>query len=385
MDNISSLMSYVRLKINPAGHTAGFPVSVGNVSTVPAVPAVHSTAVYGTAVGSVAGSVAGSPVGSAVGSAAGDPGLSIDPLIDLAVSGLSANSRRAYASHMRRYVAWVGVGTSGGSAATDDLLSSILSRKSIKQYIQSLYLAGSTPPVRNQALAALKRLAAEAEAHGLIDSAVLNQITRIKSVKLTGTKSGIWLSAAQLIELFRSIPADPPIYSTRDRLVLALLAGCGLRRSEIADLTVAQWARVPGSNRTILKNIRGKYGRVRSVAIPLFVQKAIEQWIEAAQIDDIDSRLVRGIFQSGSVSGSVSGSLSVSSIRKIVAAAGKQIGIPALSPHDLRRTYARLAREAGAPLETIQHSLGHSSVRTTEIYTQTGLEANAGDWIDIGH
>ena len=54
-------------------------------------------------------------------------------------------------------------------------------------------------------------------------------------------------------------------------------------------------------------------------------------------------------------------------------------------PHDLRRTYAQLSYKAGAPLRQVQLSLGHSSIRTTEIYL--GLDqdlTNApGDYLDI--
>lgn len=81
--------------------------------------------------------------------------------------------------------------------------------------------------------------------------------------------------------------------------------------------------------------------------------------------------------------GTINGSLSTAAIRNIVRRYGLAIGIPDLAPHDLRRTHARLAREGGAPLETIQHSLGHASVRTTELYTRSGLEANAGDFMQL--
>ena len=81
--------------------------------------------------------------------------------------------------------------------------------------------------------------------------------------------------------------------------------------------------------------------------------------------------------------GSINGSLSSSAVRDIVRRYGRSIGVPDLAPHDLRRTMAKLSREGGAPLEVIQHSLGHASVRTTEIYTRCGLEANAGDFMNL--
>lgn len=81
--------------------------------------------------------------------------------------------------------------------------------------------------------------------------------------------------------------------------------------------------------------------------------------------------------------GTINGSLSTGAVRAIVQRCGASIGVPELNPHDLRRSLARAARRAGAPLETIQHTLGHASVRTTEIYTRTGEEANAGDYFDL--
>ena len=81
--------------------------------------------------------------------------------------------------------------------------------------------------------------------------------------------------------------------------------------------------------------------------------------------------------------GSINGSLSSSAVRDIVRRYGRAIGVPDLAPHDLRRTMARLSRNGGAPMETIQKTLGHASLRTTEIYTATGEEANAGDFLGL--
>ena len=75
--------------------------------------------------------------------------------------------------------------------------------------------------------------------------------------------------------------------------------------------------------------------------------------------------------------------LSTAAVRAIVRRYGRAIGIPDLAPHDLRRTYAKLARAGGASLETIQRSLGHSELRTTERYLGTGECTNAGDFVMI--
>jgi integrase len=56
----------------------------------------------------------------------------------------------------------------------------------------------------------------------------------------------------------------------------------------------------------------------------------------------------------------------------------RRAGLPSVRPHDLRRTCAKLARAGGAPIEQIQHVLGHASVQTTERYLGSRLELAPG-------
>lgn len=79
----------------------------------------------------------------------------------------------------------------------------------------------------------------------------------------------------------------------------------------------------------------------------------------------------------------LNGALSPSQVFEIVRKYGARIGVPQLAPHDLRRTCARLAREGGASLESVQRTLGHASVQTTERYVNSMQAADAGDWIKV--
>ena len=64
---------------------------------------------------------------------------------------------------------------------------------------------------------------------------------------------------------------------------------------------------------------------------------------------------------------------------------GVKIGHPKLSPHDLRRTYAKLARKGGAALEDISLALGHASIATTERYlcVELNLDHAAPDAVKL--
>lgn len=66
------------------------------------------------------------------------------------------------------------------------------------------------------------------------------------------------------------------------------------------------------------------------------------------------------------------------SIFLIVSQLGRRAGLGEIRPHDLRRTYAKLARDGGAPIEQISQTLGHSSVQTTERYLNSQLELREG-------
>ena len=60
-------------------------------------------------------------------------------------------------------------------------------------------------------------------------------------------------------------------------------------------------------------------------------------------------------------------------------------GQPALRPHDLRRTFARLARKGEAPLEQISLTLGHARLETTQRYlgSELDLDASAPDFVGL--
>jgi len=70
--------------------------------------------------------------------------------------------------------------------------------------------------------------------------------------------------------------------------------------------------------------------------------------------------------------------LTPQSIFLIVEQAAKRAELGAIRPHDLRRSYAKLSRAGGAPLEQISKTLGHSSIQTTSRYLGTELELEMG-------
>jgi len=150
----------------------------------------------------------------------------------------------------------------------------------------------------------------------------------------------------------------------RDRAILAVLLGCGLRRSEVAALTFTHVQQRDG--RWCIVDLRGKHGRIRTAPMPTWVKLAIDAWTTAAGI--ADGHVFRPVNRADRPAGERLGEKVVWQMLQQYAEA---VGLPGIAPHDLRRTCAKLCRAAGGELEQIQLLLGHASVQTTERYLGT--------------
>jgi len=188
-------------------------------------------------------------------------------------------------------------------------------------------------------------------------------ISRVKSVKSTGIRVGNWLSQRQAQALL-SAPDIAKVGGLRDRAILAVLLGCGLRRSEVAALTFTHLQQRDG--RWCIVDLVGKHGRVRTTPTPTWVKVAIDAWTSASDI--ADGHVFRPVNRGGRVTSDRLGEKVVWQMLKKYAA---EVGVPDIAPHDLRRTCAKLCRAAGGELEQIQMLLGHASVQTTERYLGT--------------
>jgi integrase len=232
-----------------------------------------------------------------------------------------------------------------------------LTRALLMEYRSSMKdLAPSTVNVR---LAAVRKLVTEAKRNGLLSSEEASNLTDVPNVRQKGTRLGNWLTREQARELL-AVPDRSTVKGKRDYAILALLVGCALRRRELASLMVEDIQM--RENRWVIVDLRGKGGRVRTVAIPLWVKHGINAWQAAGKVEG--GALLRSIAKGGKVGDS----LSDWAIWSVVTEAAREIGIENFGAHDLRRTCAKLCRKAGGDLEQIKFLLGHSSIQTTERY-----------------
>jgi site-specific recombinase XerD len=212
-------------------------------------------------------------------------------------------------------------------------------------------------------MSAIRKLAVEASDNGLLAPELAAGIARVKSVKSVGIRVGNWLSLRQAQALL-SAPDIATVKGLRDRAILAVLLGCGLRRSEVAALTFAHIQQRDG--RWCIVDLVGKHGRVRTIPMPTWVKVAIDAWTSAAAL--ADGHVFRPVNRGDKVQGEA---MSEKVVWQMLQQYATDAGVPGIAPHDCRRLCAKLCRAAGGELEQIQLLLGHASVQTTERYLGT--------------
>lgn len=165
----------------------------------------------------------------------------------------------------------------------------------------------------------------------------------------------------QQIETMFSEPSEQKPLSQRDRVILEVLYGCGLRVSECTGLDLGDCMLDEGFLRVV-----GKGNKERIAPISGIAQQLLSDYLEKVRPE-----LVRAYAKpTGAVFlNARGGRLTRQSVHAIVAAAGLSIGIENLHPHTLRHSFATHMLEGGADLRVIQEILGHSDISTTQIYT----------------
>lgn len=222
--------------------------------------------------------------------------------------------------------------------------------------------AGATPQNIQRTHAALLRLEA------------MQNAVQVRKDK--GTKAHTWLSKAQVYQI-TSLCADD-LEGKRDYIVLGLLLGAGLRREELVSLTFEHVKQQPtrGKLRAVLE-VTGKGAKTRVIPISDKLAARLEEWRSITGGGRIARSIGRGR--------RLGESLSAVAVFEIVQRYGARIGQPNLAPHDLRRTFAQLAYEAGVPVSQLSVLLGHSSIATTQRYLNLALdlESTASDFIPL--
>jgi site-specific recombinase XerD len=262
----------------------------------------------------------------------------------------SPESKRAYDKGITDFLHWY------SSAAT----GTGFTKATVQAYKAHLSVLGLSASTVNVRMSAIRRLAAEAADNNLMDPNLASGIGRVKGVKREGIRTGNWLTVREA-EKFINAPDTDTLKGKRDRALLAVLIGCGLRREETALLTLQHIQQRDA--RWVVVDMKGKGGRIRTVPMPSWSKVAIDDWTAAAGFTT--GRVFRPVNKGDRLCGDGMTAQSIFETVKKYAAEGE---LKEIAPHDLRRTFAKLAHKGRAALEQIQLSLGHASIQTTERY-----------------
>ncbi|MEM7132060.1 MAG: tyrosine-type recombinase/integrase [Chloroflexota bacterium] len=273
----------------------------------------------------------------------------IEPIVQLVTDAVSSpHTKRAYERALNDFMTWVQAAQPGP-----------FNKAAVRRYITDLRNSGTSASSINQRITAIRKLALECADNGLIEESTAQAIRRVEGVRTEGRKLGNWLSKNKAQQLL-NVPDTGTLKGLRDRALLAVLLGCGLRREEVVTMTTDHIQQREG--RWLIVDLVGKRNKVRSAPMPSWAKAAIDDWTDEAGIKD--GYIFRPTRKGGRLQ---DGPMTSQAVWNAVTEYAQQIGVT-VAPHDLRRTFAKLARKGGAELDQIQLSLGHASVETTQRY-----------------
>lgn len=264
----------------------------------------------------------------------------------------SAATRTAYEYGIKEFQKWLG--------------DREISYTNVKSYRAYLVRKGTKPQTVNVRLAAIRFYVKELAEENQMSIEQSRGVCAVPNLKVKDRKLGTWLEADEASNILNK-PDTSTRTGMRDRAVLALMIGAGLRRSEVVRIERKHFEQRNG--KWIICGLVGKHGRTRNIPLADWVMTIIQAWLVV--LDDLKVRegpIIRKVSWSKKKEW-IGKALDATSMRYIVREKyGKDIGRFQIAPHDLRRTAARLAFEGEVPIAQIQLMLGHADQQTTEKY-----------------
>lgn len=272
--------------------------------------------------------------------------------------GASENTVAAYRRDLACWCAWL-----PGARAIDDLRQ--VARADVEAYAAYLHLDGRAASSVERALSAIKGLHRFLYAEGLAPSLPTADVRLPKKPERLPDV----ISIDQAIDLLdQAFPATPA--GLRDKAMLEVLYGCGLRVSELCGLNLSEAYLEEGFVRVL-----GKGSKERLVPLVGTAATALLSYLREGR----PILAARGTGASSADAAAVflnerGRRITRQSVYRIVERCGAQVGIAHLHPHTLRHSFATHMLSGGADLRVVQEILGHADISTTQIYTHVDRE-----------
>lgn len=284
--------------------------------------------------------------------------------------GASAHTLRAYQRELHAFAAWI-VGHIGGeNSGSEGLCVDQIEHTHIRAYLGTLYQRGLSKASAARALAAIRSWFKWLARTGHIEQ---NTAALVATPRLPKHLPRV-PSIEQMNQVFDSVDDDAASWPARDKAILEMLYGCGIRNAELTALNLddIHWA-----NEAIL--IHGKGQKQRYVPLGDTAAEALRGYLaersaKLAAISGEQPRNTPALFVSLQLRGLAKGGearLTTRSVARIVKRIAILRGLPSdVHPHTLRHAFGTHLLEEGADLRAIQELLGHERLSTTQRYTQ---------------
>ncbi len=234
-------------------------------------------------------------------------------------------------------------------------------------FIRSTLAQAYKPATANKMLSALRGVLKECFRLGYMSAEDYERARDLSAIKGYSLLPGRSLSQGELRRLFEvCTESNKKNRGARDAAVVALLYGCGLRRSEAAALDLADYN--PEAGEVRVRGAKGRKDRITYAAGG--AQDAIEAWVEVRGGEP--GPLLYPINKGDRIQRR---RMSDQAIYDILRRLGREIKTKSFAPHDMRRTFIGDLLDAGADLSAAQQLAGHANVQTTARYDRRGERA----------
>ncbi len=259
--------------------------------------------------------------------------------------GLSENSVAAYRTDLQDLV-----------AGLPGIAPEQTRPKHLHEYFSKLAAKGRKPATLARKLSAVRRFFAYMKERGWLGE---NPAAGYRAPKITRYHPD-YLSVDEIERILAAAEVDPKL-AVRDRAMVELLYGCGLRISELRNLKITGLEFEAGFIR-----VDGKGNKQRLVPLGDYAARAIEKYIDSPTRRKHPADGSRFLFVNPS--GRPMSRVGLwKAVKRLVVRAGVT---KAVTPHTFRHSFATHLLAGGADLRSVQEMLGHADISTTEIYTQ---------------
>jgi integrase/recombinase XerD len=265
--------------------------------------------------------------------------------------GLSANTLAAYRRDLQACAAWLAEVPGSGLPRCSE--SDVLAYMAVRH-------AGSKSSSANRRLTVLRRFFRWALREGSIDrDPTLRIVAARQSLRVPGT-----LTEAQVEALLAAPDLGLPL-GLRDRAMLELMYGAGLRVSELVGLKTLQLSQGEAALR-----VSGKGSKERLVPYGAIAQAWLARYQAGARAEILGGQQSDALFVTAR-GGAMTRQMFWVLVKKHAVNAGIRVK---LSPHTLRHAFATHLLNHGADLRSVQMLLGHADISSTQIYTHIARE-----------